>query len=285
MKNDSSSAESSVASGPSNYPIVFTDRERERLMLQGSLVREMTAAGFRAAGIATGMRVLDLGCGVGDVAILAADLVGPSGSVVGLDRDADSVAWATRRVAEAGRTNIRFQACEFGDFADARPFDALIGRFILLYLPDPGALLRKLSERLRRGAIVAFFEPDHSIPVRLDPEIPLLRQCDIWIKEALRHSGAQLDMGMRLYQSYLQAGFVNSGCLVSNFSGCGLQPGIVEYTVETIHSLLPKLEQHGIATREEVDIETLAERLEAAVRAANPQWVWVPCITAWATKP
>jgi ubiquinone/menaquinone biosynthesis C-methylase UbiE len=283
MKNDSSGV--GVGLGPSDYAMGFTDRERERLMLQGRVMREMTAAGFRAAGIATGMRVLDLGCGVGEVAILAADLVGPSGSVVGLDRDAASVAWATRRAAEAGRTNIRFQAGEFSDFADERPFDALIGRFILLYLPDPGAMLRKLSERLRPGAVVAFFEGDITVPARLEPEIPLLRKCYIWMKEALRHSGACLDMGMRLYQSYLQAGFVNSGCLVSHLSGCGPRPGLNEFVAETIRSLLPKIEQYGIATREEVDIDTLAERLDAAVRAVNLQWVGPPYITAWATRP
>jgi SAM-dependent methyltransferase len=283
MKNDSSGVE--VGLGPSDYAMGFTDGERERLMLQGRVLREMTAAGFRAAGIATGMRVLDLGCGVGEVAILAADLVGPTGSVIGLDRDPASVAWASRRVAELGRTNIRFQAGEFSDFADERPFDALIGRFILLYLPDPGVMLRKLSERLRRGAVVAFFEGDITVPARLEPEIPLLRKCGIWVGEALRHSGACLDMGMRLYQTYLQAGFVNSGCLVSHLSGCGPQPGLAEYVAETIRSLLPKIEQYGIATREEVDIDTLAERLDAAVRAANCQWVGTPYITAWATRP
>ncbi len=55
-----------------------TDRERERLMRQGGFLRELTAAGLRAAGITTGMRVLDLGSGAGDVGMLAADLVGTS---------------------------------------------------------------------------------------------------------------------------------------------------------------------------------------------------------------
>lgn len=96
-------------------------------MRQGAILREPTAAMFRAAGIGPGMHVLDLGSGSGDVAVLAADLVGPTGSVLGLDRDPDSVGWATRRVTEAGNANIRFQECEFNEFTDARQFDALVG--------------------------------------------------------------------------------------------------------------------------------------------------------------
>jgi len=134
MANDASGAVPATSSGSkiTDYALGSTDRERQRLMRQGAILRDITASAFRAAGIGPGMRVLDVGCGVGDVAILAAEMVGPCGSVVGLDRDAASVAWASRRVAEAGFANIRFQAVELNDFADPQSFDALIGRFILL---------------------------------------------------------------------------------------------------------------------------------------------------------
>src|SRR5271169_283919 len=115
----------------SDYAMGSTDHERQRLMSQGAILREFLARGFRAAGLASGMRVLDLGCGVGDVAMLAADLVGPTGSVVGIDRDATSVAWANKRVAEAGYKNIHFKVAEFHEFNDPQPFYALVGRFIL----------------------------------------------------------------------------------------------------------------------------------------------------------
>src|SRR6266481_7266468 len=123
----------------SDYAMGSTDRERQRLMQQGAVLRGFLASAFRAAGIRPGMRILDLGCGVGDVAMLAADLAGPTCSVVGIDRDPASVAWANKRVADVGYANIRFQTTEFQDFADSEPFDALVGRFILMYLPDPAA--------------------------------------------------------------------------------------------------------------------------------------------------
>jgi trans-aconitate methyltransferase len=133
--------------------------------------------------------------------MLAADLVGPTGSVLGLDRDPDSVGWATRRVTEAGYANIRFQACEFNEFTDARQFDALVGRFILMYLPDPAAILLRLSAQLKRGGAIAFFEPDYTLPSVAFPDVSLFHQCEGWFVAALQASGARVDMGMRLHQT------------------------------------------------------------------------------------
>jgi ubiquinone/menaquinone biosynthesis C-methylase UbiE len=287
MANDSSAASTTRDPIPNatGYAMGSSDHERQRLMHQGGMLRDLLADAFRSAGIEPGMRVLDIGCGVGDVAMLAAELVGPKGSVVGLDRDATSVAWATRRVAEAGFANIHFQTAEFNEFTDSQPFDALVGRFILMYLPDPVATLRHLSKQLRSGAAIAFFEPDFTVPGSVFPEMPDFMRCGEWVQEALRHSGARTDMGMRLYATYRDAGFVETTTAVSHLSGCGVSREMVEFFTATIRSLLPKLEQYGIATREEVQIDTLADRMEAAGRAADPQWVGSRYIAAWAKKP
>jgi ubiquinone/menaquinone biosynthesis C-methylase UbiE len=272
-------------SNAADYAMGSTDHERMRLMRQGAILRGFLARAFRAAGIAPGMRVLDLGCGVGDVAMLAADLVGPDGSVVGIDRDAASVAWASKRVAEAGYKNIRFQVAEFHEFNDTQAFDALVGRFILMYLPDPAAILRHLSQRLRPGAAIAFMEPDFTVPSRVFPELPQFKNGNFWISEVLRRSGARIDMGMRLYATYRDAGFVNTATDVSHLSGCGMSRGMAEYFVDTLRSVLPKIIEYGLATSEEVQIDTLADRVEATAREADPQWVASRYISAWARKP
>jgi SAM-dependent methyltransferase len=281
MTNDPSNADPKTT----DYPLASTDRERQRLMRQGGILREPLAAAFRAAGIGPGMRVLDLGCGVGDVALLVAEMVGPTGSVVGLDRDSSNVAWASQRVAETGIRNIRFQAAEFHEFADSQPFDALVGRFILMYLPDPVATLRGLAQYLCSGAAIAFLEPDFTVPSYISPAMPDFKDSGNWVSEALRHSGARIDMGMRLYHTYRDAGFVNTATMVSHLSGCGVTRQMVDYFVETVRSILPKIEEYGIATREEVQIDTLADRMEAAGRSADPQWVGTRYIAAWARKP
>jgi ubiquinone/menaquinone biosynthesis C-methylase UbiE len=287
MAKEPSASPPATGSAPkaSDYAMGSTDRERQRLMRQGAVLRGFLASAFRAAGIAPGVRVLDLGCGVGDVAMLAADLVGPTGSVVGIDRDAASVAWASKRVAEAGYANIRFQTTEFQDFADAQPFDALVGRFILLYLPDPTATLRHLSQRLRSGAVIAFMEPDFTVDSSVFPEMPEFKDCGRWISEALRHSGARIDMGMRLYATYRDAGFVKTATEVTHLSGCGCTREMADFSAETIRSILPKIVEYGIATLEEVQIDTLADRMDAACRDTDPQWVGPRYISAWARKP
>src|SRR6202045_3684124 len=92
----------------SHYSLGSTDAEHERLIWQASRLAPLTERLFREAGIGPGQRVLDLGSGVGDVAMLVARLVGSSGEVVGIERDASSIARANARVTEAGLCNVSF---------------------------------------------------------------------------------------------------------------------------------------------------------------------------------
>ena len=59
-----------------NYALGYTDAEYERLIRQAARFAPLTERFFREAGIASGQRVLDLGSGAGDVAMLVAKLVG-----------------------------------------------------------------------------------------------------------------------------------------------------------------------------------------------------------------
>src|SRR5438128_4733444 len=98
------------------------------------------------------------GPGVGDVAMLAATLVGPSGEVVGVERDERSIDRARTRVALAGLHNVTFTQSDVSQIASGKPFDAVVGRFILMFLPDPPTVLRSLSQLLRPSGVVAFHE-------------------------------------------------------------------------------------------------------------------------------
>src|SRR3989442_14895022 len=120
-----------------HYALGSTDAEQARLIRQAALLAPFTERFFRDAGIGPGQRVLDIGSGVGDVAMLAAKLVGPSGEVVGVERDAGTIARARTRVAEAGLHNVRFTQSDVSQLPGGKPFDAVVGRFILMFLPDP----------------------------------------------------------------------------------------------------------------------------------------------------
>src|SRR5213594_4212943 len=108
----------------STYALGSTDAEHERLIRQAARLAPYSERFFREAGISTGQRVLDLGSGVGDVAMLAARLVGPSGDVVGVERDPRSIARARARVAEAGLRNVSFTQSDVNQIQSSKPFDA-----------------------------------------------------------------------------------------------------------------------------------------------------------------
>ncbi len=90
------------------YELGHTEWELKRLATQAQLVDPITRQYFKAAGIAPGMRVLDVGSGAGDVAFLAAELVGPTGSVIGVDRSPAAVAAARTRALERKLGNVMF---------------------------------------------------------------------------------------------------------------------------------------------------------------------------------
>ncbi len=90
-----STTPSAAASG-STYVFGHEEVEVQRLLLQGRLYNGYTEHALRIAGLRPGMRVLDIGCGPGDVSFIAARLVGPSGTVLGVDAAPDMVELATR---------------------------------------------------------------------------------------------------------------------------------------------------------------------------------------------
>ena len=188
-----------------DYPLGNTDAEHERLIRQAARVAPITERFFREAGIGLGQRVLDLGSGVGDVAMLVARLVGPSGEVVAIERDSNAVAKARARVTEAGFNNVSFNESNVDEILYGKPFDAAVGRFILMYLPDPVATLRSISQAVRPGGVFVFQEPCW-IPVLAHlASLPLWFATASLIDKAMRAS-ANHDMGTELYQTFVKAG-------------------------------------------------------------------------------
>jgi 2-polyprenyl-3-methyl-5-hydroxy-6-metoxy-1,4-benzoquinol methylase len=134
------------------YALGHSDRELERLTAQARLLDPITRGFFRDAGIVPGMRVLDIGSGAGDVAFLAAEMVGETGEVIGVDRAATALGVASARADARSLRNVSFRAGEPGEMAFARPFDAVVGRYVLQHQGDPVTMLRKAGwSRSARG--------------------------------------------------------------------------------------------------------------------------------------
>ena len=164
------------------YALGHSDRELNRLRAQARRVDPVTRAFFGQAGIAPGMRVLDVGSGAGDVAFLLAELVGDTGEVVGVDREPGALAVASARAASRG--NVSFREGDPARMTFERSFDAVVGRYVLQFQPDPVAMLRALVRHLHPGGIVAFHELDWD-SVRSFPASPTYDQCCRWVVETL----------------------------------------------------------------------------------------------------
>ena len=97
------------ASRSHEYELGHSDRELKRLNTQARLVDPMTRQFFANAGVVAGMRVLDIGSGAGDVAFLAAELVGATGEVVGTERSPTAVTAAQAGAKSRGLDNVTFR--------------------------------------------------------------------------------------------------------------------------------------------------------------------------------
>lgn len=112
------------------------------------------------AGIQPGMRVADLGCGVGMVTQLLAELVGPAGEVVGVDFSAAQVAQARAQLPRE-LTNVQFiQASATNTRLERESFDLVYCRFLLIHLADPDAALREMRELLQPDGILVCEDGD-----------------------------------------------------------------------------------------------------------------------------
>src|SRR6266550_8835180 len=181
-------------SSPTSYVFGYTNSEHERLIQQAARIAPVTERLFREAGIGPGQRVLDLGSGVGDVAMLAARLVGPSGEVVGVERDPRSLDRARARVAEAGLHNVSFIQSDVSQITASKPFDAAVGRFILMWLPDPASVLRQLSLLVRPGGVVAFQEPSWAPVFAISTHLAIWSAAASLMCETIRRSRAHPEM-------------------------------------------------------------------------------------------
>ena len=264
-----------------NYP--YTDRaaEDDRLVRQSSLFDPLTRRVLQHAGLTSGMRVLDLGSGAGSVARLAAELVGPRGAVIGIERDPAAVELARRRTDAA---NVEFRVGDVQTLDGVEDgFNAVIGRLVLMYLPDPAAALGRAASRLRPGGVLCVHEADLTyLPAW--PLTPLWAQTHDWYVTALEKAGFDARMGPGLFHAFLAAGLPAPTLLIESFAAGGPDAPAWAWA-NVIGASSPLMEDHGVAARAEVDPPTLADRLLAETLACDGAVIGPPMTGAWASLP
>lgn len=267
-----------------DYALGHSRDELDRLVSQGWFMGDLTEHVFRRAGLAAGLRVLDLGCGAGDVSFLAARLVGPTGAVIGIDRSADAVATAQERARAAGLTNVEFIAQSVDEVTLPQPVDAVVGRLVLMYLADPAAVLRRVLAHVRPGGIVAFQELD-TLSAVAEPPCPVFETAGRRINEALVRAGVDIRAGLRLPATFIAAGLPRPETLQMARVEHGPDAFGYQWIAQLTRTLLPLFERTGVATAAEVDVETLAERMRAEAVERQAVLVMPPLIGAWSRVP
>jgi len=264
-----------------DYPLGHTDAEHERLIRQAARVAPITERFFREAGIGPGQRVLDLGSGVGDVAMLVARMVGPSGEVVAVERDRNSIAKASARVTEAGFRNVSFNESNVNEILDEKLFDAAVGRFILMYLHEPVATLRSVSKLVRPGGVIVFQEPTWVPVVAHLQALPLWFATASLIDKTMRVS-ANHDMGAELYHTFVEAGL--PAPTVRMELPMGREPYLAQWYYDTLCSLLPQVEKLHMPIESLGSLDTLVQRLQAEVAESKTVACWFASVGAWCRK-
>jgi ubiquinone/menaquinone biosynthesis C-methylase UbiE len=268
----------------SDYVLGHTQQELDRLIAQGKFIGDLTEHVLRLAGINSGLSVLDIGCGPGDVSFLARSLVGPEGAVIGVDRSPDAVAIARQRAQKAQLSNVEFIATDLDKLTLDQPVDALIGRLILMYFPKPAVVLRHLLSFVKPGGIVAFQELDMESVVAQP-------MCDeFWLagqrlNQTFARAGIDLRTGLKLPSIFQEAGLPAPQMLQLARVEHGPESQAYAWIAQLTRTLLPLMQQTGVAIADDVRVDTLAARMRDEAVAKKAVLVLPPFIGAWTHKP
>ncbi|OBE94140.1 class I SAM-dependent methyltransferase [Mycobacterium sp. 852002-10029_SCH5224772] len=266
------------------YALGSDNIEIARLQTQAALLAEPTGLLFQRGGIRPGMRVLDLGSGPGDVAFQVAKMIGPAGSVVGVEQDFSQIAVAMQRRDGFGLRNVDFRHGDARTFLDEEPFDAIVCRLLLMHLPGVVEVLAHQLRNLRPGGVFIAVEYDAS-GVRTLPEVELHSRVRKWITAGFGYARADVLLGMRLPLLFEQAGFRDIGTLGLQDYWPPRSAGAVAYYVGVVRALKDAIVNSGVATEAEMGLDTLEQRLGEALDDANAVWTLPTIVGGWGRRP
>lgn len=273
------------------YPLEQSEEEMRRLTLQADVLHtEATRWLFHQAGLKAGMRVLDVGCGAGDVSLLAAEMVGRGGAVVGIDSSPRALETARGRVQRAGLSNCSFVEGDLRNVSLEGDFDALVGRSVLMYLPDPAATLRSVLASVRPGGVVAFREVLASERfLETFPRCDLIDRFNSWYEEyglrALEAMGMDGSAASRLHQIFQDAGLPAPHQLMH--APIGAEPDWPGWQYLGLHVQMfaTHAARFGVPLPPELDPTTFVDRVRIEVLKNRGVLRLQRCIQAWALKP
>jgi ubiquinone/menaquinone biosynthesis C-methylase UbiE len=257
-----------------DYLLGHSEREIQRLIRQAAILRPITERLLREIGLTQGMSVLDLGCGAGDVSMLAGEIVGPSGVVLGIDRNPDVLLIARNRSREARLEQVAFKETSLESLSDPHRFDVVIGRYVLIHQTDPTAFLRDAAARVRPGGILAFHELGYLEEwAKSCAAHPLLRQPAKWLLQAMQSGAPHNDVGRRMIEQFSMAQLPQPTLFSELLLGGGPDRTLTDLVIDTLETVLPQLVKTGTLTEAIPSVEALKDQIAADVQRTRFQVV------------
>jgi hypothetical protein len=181
---------------------------------------------------------------------------------------------------------VTFIASDIREVDLEHDFDAVVGRFILLYLADPVATLRTVLRALRDDGLAVFCEANMLAGVASYPRSPLHQLVGHCVRETFARGGVELAMGAKLYQTFLDAGLpaphLRTDALIGG--GCAWVERFVPYVANILRSMMPRMVEYGVATEEEIGIEDFEARYCDEILSQRGVVQWWTVVGAWAHK-
>jgi SAM-dependent methyltransferase len=240
-----------VASHPEHYILATGGRDIERLRLLHQVYGPGTEALFHRVGLREGMKVVEVGCGSGNIACWVAERVGPGGSVVAIDNSPGQIEQANAQARVRGLHNIDFHVADA--YAPRLPegaFDLAYCRLVLMHLTHPAEALRAMRSLVRPGGLVVCEEMDLGCWLCDPPAAAMTRFFEL--NEALgRRLGEDFRLGASLHRLFRQAGFARPD-VGANFA-LALRGAEKRLLGMTFVEFGPALVRQGLATQAEVD--------------------------------
>lgn len=216
------------------------------------------------SGIEKGMRVLDVGCGTGDLSMMAAELVGETGAVLGVDVAESALQAAEQSARESSILSVAFRQADILRLPkNIGRFDAIIGRRVLMYQSDAAKCIRGLLAHLVLAGKMVFQESDRMAALSGAESLPLHTKVQAWIWDTVEKEGGNVHIGMQLYQLMKHAGMTVSDMraqAVLHTAESGSDLGWVAKMMQS------RITGQGVATADELDTDTLQERLQAELK-------------------
>ncbi|UHS61325.1 methyltransferase domain-containing protein [Agrobacterium vaccinii] len=227
---------------------------------------------FGGLGIPEGSRVLDIGCGNGDLSRLMARIVGPDGVVVAIDSSEYALQLARNKESETDAAPIDYRFVDLAsDLPDLGRFDVIVGRRVLMYLPDASSTLSRLVALGKPGGILAFQEHARgNFPFGLG-DVPLHRRLYDWAWNTVAAEGGDVTLGLKLIDKMSEQGLSIVEC---RNEGVLIPPNEPSFLPTLMHVMLPRFVEHNVCRAEDVQIDTLRDRIEEERRAVGGTIVW-----------